>query len=102
MKTDYEKKKNEMREAIKTLLDTKELDSKTITLVSSLDKKLDEMDCEHEKFVSENEELKNQLIESIKNSFSKDAPQDELEGEPKSFDEILQEVSNDVLNKDKK
>ena len=102
MKTEYEKKKNEMREAIKSLLDNTELDAKTITLVSSLDKKLDEMDSEHEKFVSENDELKQQLIESIKNSFSKDAPQDEPEGEPKSIDEIINDVSNDVLKKDNK
>lgn len=100
MKTKYDELLKGLKSQIRGLLDNKEeIDSKIFEQVSNIDKSLDSLNEEHNRFKEENDALKEQLIESFKKGTSQEGDDSPLSSEEKTLDELLLDASKRVLSK---
>lgn len=102
MKDNFNQKFASVKEQLKALLDSKEMNAESIKAIANLDKALDEVNAEHEGVVKQNSELKEQLIDSIKNtSFNKPLEIGSPVEETLSLDEIVNEAMSNAIKESK-
>ena len=96
---DFKKVLSETKTQLKGML-TKEASQDQIAVITELDKKLDSLNEAFDQKAQENESLKDNLIEAVKNTGFKvngANQEDDIGGNQKSMDDILKEELQKVV-----
>lgn len=101
---DFKKVLEETKNQLKGMI-TKESSQEQINVITELDKKLDSLNEAYDHKAQENESLKDNLIEAVKNTgfkVSSSNQEDDIGGNQKSMDQILDEELNKITAKQTK
>ena len=74
------------------------LNEENTASLTEIDKNLDELFSEHDKLVEKHGELQTAYIDAVKTTSFKTPPDDDTPSQNKSFDEIMKDELQNILN----